>query len=239
MSGSTQDKHIFFPNVDIFELLKDRLVFISNFYDRAVTPFEEQKRLISGNLEPFVDTRNPEECDGPAFEFEWQDADDFEHTLGFLCLNLLNKALENYTRMFLMRENGITKKSELSRYMQNVPKSGGYVMRHLRALENRSHPLFTWMRSPVSKAELEDITETRNVFMHDEQLDERNVRQDPTHFKANAQSSFSDLRWADAYADEEFWNNPQQLVVTRSNLMPAIAKVREFCDFLETCRTVW
>jgi hypothetical protein len=205
----------------------------------VVTPFEEEKRLIDGNLPPFVDTRNPEDCDGPAFEFEWIDANDFEHTVGFLCLGLLNKTLENYVRMFLMREVGITTRSDLSRFMQKVPKGGGYVMRYLRALESMSHPLFAWARSPVSKAELEDITETRNAFMHDEQLDERRVHQDDAHFKANKHSAFSDLRWAGAYGDEEFWDNPQPLVVTRDNLTPAIAKVRAFCEYLETCRTVW
>jgi hypothetical protein len=222
---------------DFYEQLKDRLRYIRQFYEAVVSQFEERKRMINENLEPYIDTRDPEDCDGPAFELEWTEANDYEHTIGFLCLSLLNKAMENYVRMFMMRELNLTTKRELSNCMESVPKGGGYTMRYLRVLENQRHPHFLWNKSPVTRSEVEDITLTRNRFMHDEQLDERCVEQDIKDFKSHSHSAFSDLRWAAVFGDDEFWDNPQPLVVTRHNLLRAIEKVSTFCAFLEGCRT--
>jgi len=72
--------------------------------------------------------------------------------------------------------------------------------------------------------------------MHDEQLDDGFILH--KQFESHRQhSAFSDLRWAELYRDDEFWDNPQKLIVTRENFTAAIGKVTKFCEYIENCRT--
>jgi hypothetical protein len=57
---SPNDKAVFGLQSDFYEHLKSKLEYIERFYDTVVFSFEERKRLIDGNLEPYVDTRNLE-----------------------------------------------------------------------------------------------------------------------------------------------------------------------------------
>lgn len=223
---------------DFSEELKSRFVFIRQYFNAVVSPLEERKRLIEGNHAPYIDNRNPEDYDGPAYELEWAEADEFEKTSGFLCLVLLNKAMENYIRLFLMRELKLRTIGELSKRMKGVPK-GSCVMRFLNVLEAEPSNPFSWDKSPIPRFDIEDITLTRNRFVHDMQLDERSVAQNLHHFNSHPRSAFADMWWVGSYEDEEFQNNPQRLVVTRTNLLPAIDTVGAFCDYVESCRTVW
>src|ERR1017187_2548290 len=107
---------------DFYEVLKDRLEYIERFYDAVASQFEERKRSIEENREPYVDRRNPEDCDEPPFLSEWLEADDHINTIGFLCLSLLNETMENYVRMFVMREFSLRTMKELSESIKPVPK---------------------------------------------------------------------------------------------------------------------
>ena len=40
-------------DMDFYQFLKERLEYVTGFYEAVVTPFEERKRLINGNLEPY------------------------------------------------------------------------------------------------------------------------------------------------------------------------------------------
>jgi len=234
----SSDKPVFGIELDFYEFLKDRLEYIERFFDAVVSPLEERKRSIDEHREPYIDRRHPDDCDEPAFLSEWLDADEYIGTIGFLCLSLLNKTLENYTRMFVMREFSLRTAKELSVAIKSVPKQNdGPTMRYLRWLESENHTLFLWGSSPVNRLELEDITVTRNLFMHDQQLDGRSVWQSSEHFTSNGHSAFSDLRWAGMFGDDEYWSNPQRLVVNRKNFIPALHKVRVFCEYLQRCRT--
>lgn len=238
MTQPNSDKPILGIDSDFYEFLKDRLEYIERFFDAVVSPLEECKRSIDENCEPYVDRRNPDDCDEPAFLSEWLEADEHINTIGFLCLSLLNKTLENYTRMFVMREFSRRTVKELSVAIESVPnQKDGWTMRYLRWLELENHPLFLWDGSPVNKLELEDITVTRNSFMHDQQLDERSVWQSSKHFKSYGHSAFSDMQWAGMFGDDEYWSNPQRLKVDRKNFIPALHRVRVFCEYLEKCRT--
>jgi len=224
---------------EIHVLFEERLRFIERLYDATVAPLEGRKRLIEANEEPYRDTRNPADYDGPAFELEWSEADSFEKTIGFLCLAVLNNSMENFVRLFVAREFRVETKTELSRLLKEmkVPKVG-HILQYLTLLERADHSKFSWGSSPVAREVIEDITFTRNVFIHDPQLGEGNVTQTTQHFKSNPRSAFAHLIWGDIYGDD-FKDLPNDLVVARENLFPAIDTVRRFCAYLESCRTAW
>jgi hypothetical protein len=70
LSWSTQGR-IF---MDLLYFLKQRLQFLQNLYDSTVSVFEEKKQRIEAG-EPYIDSRDPEYADEPAFLAEWQEAD--------------------------------------------------------------------------------------------------------------------------------------------------------------------
>jgi hypothetical protein len=62
--------------MDLLYFLKERLRFIEQLYDGAISPFEKTKRKIEEHEPPYVDNRDPEYVSEPAFLSEWQQADD-------------------------------------------------------------------------------------------------------------------------------------------------------------------
>jgi len=85
MNTSKRIKPVLGLGADFHHQLMERLNYIRRFYDAAASHFEEQKQLIEANLEPYVDTRNPDDWDGPAFELEWIEFDEHLKTLGNPC----------------------------------------------------------------------------------------------------------------------------------------------------------
>ncbi len=231
-----KERPISHPDWDIHGMLGDRITHIRDFFNHAVAPFEERLRLIKAGEPPFVDHRNPEDCDGPPFEIEWVEASENERPIGYLCLILASKALEDYVRMFIMRELQIRYRSELIAVLKNAPKTvKGNFLRYLWFLECH-HPPFSWSSAPTERKTLEDIVLVRNTFMHHDDIDDGRVEQREDDFKRISHSMFSDLRWMELYGDDAFWDRPQPLSVTRKNLLPALASVNSFCDYLEGCR---
>src|SRR5579863_8061892 len=87
--------------MDLHYFLDARLKFIEELYDTAVEPFEEIKRKIEAHEHPYVDTRNPEDYDEPAFILEWQQADDSVMVIGHWCLCMVQATLHAYLKEFI------------------------------------------------------------------------------------------------------------------------------------------
>jgi hypothetical protein len=239
MAGFDYDDCLLGLGSDILALLEERLRFIERLYDVTVAPLRERKRMIEANEEPYRDKRAPEDYDGPAFEFEWTEADSFEKAIGFPCLALLNNTIENFVRLFVARELHVETKTELCRRLREAKVAKvGRILQYLTLLEVGDHPKFRWSSSPVDRKAIEDITFTRNAFMHDPGLAGETVTQTAKHFKLNPRSAFAHLNWADIYG-EEFNDLPNDLVVSRENLLAASGAVLRFCSYLESCRLVW
>ena len=82
--------------MDLLHFLDRRLLFVQRLYDSAVLPFEEKIRKFEAGELPYVDQRNPEYVDEPAFLAEWEDADDSIMMVGHWCLCMVQASLKAY-----------------------------------------------------------------------------------------------------------------------------------------------
>jgi hypothetical protein len=100
--------------VDILSALEKRLSFIRRFYLTAGRPFEAIRRRCNS-----IDS--PTEDDPPDAGFERQDATRGLELIGQLSLTLVAKAIEDYLRLFIVREAGqvpvLEGKSKFERYV--------------------------------------------------------------------------------------------------------------------------
>lgn len=81
--------------------LNERLKFIEQLYESAVAPFEEIKRKIDEGEPPYVDYRDPEYADEPAFLSEWEQANDSIMVIGHWCLCMVQAAFRAYLKEFI------------------------------------------------------------------------------------------------------------------------------------------
>jgi len=84
--------------MDLLYFLKQRLQFIQGLYDSIVSVFEEKKCRIDAGKPPYIDSRDPEYADEPAFLAEWQEADDSLMVIGHWCLCMVQASLQAYLR---------------------------------------------------------------------------------------------------------------------------------------------
>lgn len=210
--------------MDYLALLSAHLDFILKFYDITAGPLEERKRLIEEGKEPFVP--NDESDDYPEYEAEWIEADNILRVLGQASLALLAKALQDYLRAFCNREG------------KKLEGKGDWLQKYAQVLEQL--PEFTWNRSPVSYAQIEQINLTRNDFLHGGMIGNLRPKQDGEHFKKHPVSSFAEPRQVEYWRGSEAENDePWDLCVTRGALLKHVELVRAFCSYVERQRTVF
>ncbi len=149
--------------MDILGMLEDRLGFIGRFYAVAAEPFETAKQKIEAEEEPFVPQYEPGDYDGPAYESEWQEADHSVRVLGQCCLSLVQKALHDYLREFIVREAGV-RRDELGSVLKPY-KGDGWFERYRAFLEERTQ--FNWAACPVARERIEQINLCRNDLTHE------------------------------------------------------------------------
>ncbi|MGA2712033.1 MAG: hypothetical protein ABSG41_02920 [Bryobacteraceae bacterium] len=203
--------------------LNSQLDFIRSFHFTAAPPFETLLRQFT----PRYETADEE----PPDEFEkWQEARKGLEVLGQFGLTLVQKAILDYLRVFVIDMFG----------PDAVPKrKGSAFLTYEKLLLNRT--TFRWEDSPVSRNCIEQINLCRNGFIHDEsEIDSSQPRQSEDHFKKQPASPFVDrldraVRMAFAQANAEEWREtPGLLTVSRFDLFCAIKAARQFCTFVET-----
>lgn len=210
--------------MDYLAILEDHLGFIERFYKGAAEPFETTPQKIEAGEEPFAPRYAPGDHDGPEYLAEWVEADACLSVVGSSTLGLLAKAVHDYLRAFVEREVG--------------PKkiSGSWFDHYCRFLENNT--AFRWENSPVSKGQIEQISLSRNDFIHDPMIDNTWPEQCEQHFKKYPVSAFADkLHLAAMTGERDKPEFPIALKVTRENLTAHIEYVRQFCKFVEAERT--
>jgi len=223
--------------MDILGFLEDHLRFIERFYDKAAEPFETTKRKIHAGEEPFIPQRAPEDYNGPEYEIEWIEADQCLSVLGSCSLALLNKALHDYLRLFIMREAGVAEPEKLSPILKRY-QGENWFEKYCAFLTGNTP--FEWARSPVSHDQIEQINLSRNDFVHDPTMGGTWPRQSERHFQKHPVSAFADeLDLAALVHENGKPELPVALRVTRENLAAHIEYVRQFCTFVEAQRTAW
>ena len=219
--------------MDLLAILSDHLDFILRFYTNAAEPFETLKRKIEAEEEPFVPHHEPGDNDGYEYQDEWNEADAGLRVLGYCSLGLVQKALQDYLRAFIMREAGVTiegLKLTLKQY-----EGQGWFKKYCLFLEAQTP--FKWAASPIGFDRIEQINLCRNDVAHDPNIDSTRPSQSENHFRKYPVSRFSDefqMATEDGMPEVPLW-----LSVTRKRLTEATKDVRDFCAFVEAQRTRW
>lgn len=78
--------------MDLCFFLKERTKFIRQFYNNASLAFDEIKRKIEQEEEPYVQPYS--ENEEPAFLEEWIKAEESLHVLGYSCISMLSASLK-------------------------------------------------------------------------------------------------------------------------------------------------
>ena len=82
--------------MDLTYFLNQRLKLVEYFHASTTASFEEVKSKIEGGEPPYVDTRDPEYADEPAFLEEWERADAAMTITGSACLDLLQSTFHAF-----------------------------------------------------------------------------------------------------------------------------------------------
>lgn len=210
--------------MDLLPALNRQLNFIRSFYLTAASPFEILLRKYTPRYEA-CDDEPPDESG------EWEEARKGLEVLGQFGLTLVQKAILDYLRFFVIDKIGPDD--------VRIQKGSAFLM-YEKLLLNRT--TFRWEDSPVSRNRIEQINLCRNDFIHDSEseIDSSQPRQSADHFQKHPSSPFNDpldrlARMAFAKANAEEWREtPGLLTVSRYELCSAITAARQFCAFVGT-----
>jgi hypothetical protein len=213
--------------MDLLYFLKSRLDFIERLYDGAISQFEETKRKIEAQEPPYLDSRDPECVDEPAFLPEWQDADDSIMTIGYWALCMVQSSLKAYLRECVgplgnVWWNPDQLKAELPN-KKGGSEFGRYRLLFLEDLE------VDWNQGPVKLADLEQLNLTRDDLTHQVDMFNTNVARAAKHASRYPAGMFVDEPWARV--------GVERLKVDKEKLLLAIDLVRRFCGWLDEIRT--
>src|SRR5690242_569649 len=145
--------------MDLIYFLMARLRFIEQLYDSATSPFSKLKQRIEEHESPYIDTRNPEYADEPAFLEEWQQADDSAMVVGHWCLCMVHASLHSYLRECIGPHGGRWWNSERLRSALAQKKAKHNFERYRLLFLDLG---VDWNDGPVSLGELEQLNLTRD-----------------------------------------------------------------------------
>ncbi|SUI59097.1 MULTISPECIES: hypothetical protein [Shewanella] len=156
--------------MDIQYFALSRVEFILGFYEKALFPFVETKRLIDEQKPPY----EPEysESHEPPFLSEWLDADQAVDVLGIQCASLLCSTLklfleESLKNVFRRNAGKITKKIKIeSAYKQEFSK--GWLNGYRELFEKEFN--LDWQTSGVNLTLIEELILIRNRGQHPEHI---------------------------------------------------------------------
>jgi len=212
--------------MDLLYFLKERLRFIEQLYDGAISPFEETKRKIEEHEPPYVGNRDPEYVSEPAFLSEWQQANDSIMVIGHWALCMVQASLKAYLQGCIGPTGSIwwRPKILLSLLAKKQGKSwfGRYRLLFLEDLE------IDWNKGPVPLSNLEQLNLTRDDLIHNVDVLSIAVERNEKHAKLYPVGLFTDDLWAGIGAE--------RLKVDTENLRIAIELVEEFCTWIDGIR---
>lgn len=206
--------------MDLAYFLSERLKFVAYFHSAITAHFQEVKNKIEAGEPPYVDTRNPEYADEPAFLEEWQRADAAMTITGAACLDLLQSTFHEFLDQFMVESGN----GEITPHLNEMGKKswiGNYREFFERYLE------IEWTTSGADLDLLEQAILTRNDFTHNVDLFSFEAFQTPFHSKKYPDSAFADPRWKELFPDRI------RLTVPTETLQRAIESLRTLCEYLD------
>jgi hypothetical protein len=221
--------------MDVGFFLKDRIIFIKQFYEAASPPFTEKKRKIEAEEEPFVP---PYSEDGePPFLNEWIEADESLQVLGYACISMLAASFHLYLK---------TWESELRVPVGNFFKAdfkkgwfNGYKVYFLTRFG------IDFMKAPVELSMLEEIVLARNRIQHSDDLMTPRTSYSPADIKNLPQVFFVNEAESSLLSNveesERSWLFPPYVHITEDKLRSATIEVEKFSIWLdnEIVKTVY
>ena len=229
LGGSCKRVEGFQVNQLVF--LKDKTDFLRAFYQLTTEPFTEIKRKIDVGGEPFVDRRDPEDYDEPAFLDEWLEADEGLKLQQQVCLNLLQRSLREFLDMTV----------EQLPIKPEKPKKGESWFDSYTTLF-REKVGVDWDKSPVPLSRIQELTIARNCIQHGGQKPYGGAGDVlDSHSLLKRQSSDYHERFPDAFFADEFekqiWKSheypqPVTISLTPKKLEVAINDILAFCRYI-------
>jgi hypothetical protein len=156
--------------MDIKYFALNRVEFISKFYEKALFPFVETKRLVEDNKPPYVAVEY--ESDEPPFLSEWIDADQSVDLLGMQCASLLCSTL----KLFLEESLKNVFRRNSHRVTEFIKKENAYKAGFRKGWLNGYRELFetefnlNWKESSVNLILIEELVLLRNRGQHPEYI---------------------------------------------------------------------
>ncbi len=215
--------------MDILYFLRMRLRFLERMYTTCCAPFREIMRKIQDGEEPYVDRRDPEHCDEPAYVQEWMEASEAVEVIGRWCVAMLGSSLFAYLSEWLAQFAEVYQDATLIADFAKAPGKPK-LERYCHFMRDRLH--IDWDRSPVGIDRLEQTILARNDFEHSMGLVTLIVCQDEKHRIKYPRSLF-----CDELSEEGVQSGlPSRLTVDQTRFTTALGDVLLFCRWLEYVR---
>ncbi|MBS0641816.1 MAG: hypothetical protein JSS43_18285 [Proteobacteria bacterium] len=213
--------------MDVLFFLVERTRFIRQFYETATAPFQEIKRKIEAEEEPFVLTAR-REMDEPPYLQEWLEAETGVQVVGRTCISMLSSSLKLYFQTW-EKELGVRwEKGERPRYFKE-----GFVPGYRRIFGELLK--LDWTTCPADLELLEQITLARNAEQHPEHISTIDARHDPktrVRFPMPFFVTESDRAWLASEEPPTDWFWPS-VHVSPEKLLTAVSHVEALGGWLE------
>lgn len=209
--------------MDLLYFLKERLKFIEQLFDGAISPFEETKRKIEEHEPPYVDKRDPEYVSEPAFLTEWQQAEDSIMVIGYWALCMVQASLKAYLQGCVGPTGSIWWRPKILLSLLAKKQGKSWLGRYrLLFLEDLG---IDWSKGPISLSELEQLNLTRDDVIHNVDVLSMNVERTEKHSERYPVGLFTDELWAKV--------GVERVKVDKEKLRVAIELVEKFCTWIE------
>jgi hypothetical protein len=194
--------------IELLDLLTQRLDFAKYFYTTSVQPFNEIKRKIEAGEEPYIDRRDPEWIDEPAFLREFEDADLAAELVGVSAMAFVQSVFHAYLRRIVGELGGQRALDQVS-----TMRMGSQFQNYREFFLQCG---IDWAGSGVDLDFLEQSVMTRNDFAHNVDLLSAYVYPDAKHDKKHPASAFRDPAWG---------SDTPRITVTETTLQATIESV--------------
>jgi len=210
-------------NVRFF--FKRRIGFIRRFYDSAIRTFEETKRLIEEEKEPYIP---PYSEDGePPFLEEWIDADTSVQIVGRTAISMLSESL----KIYFVQWDQLLGASCGSRFKDEFKK--GYWNGYRKCFAE----LFgvDWVQCPADAKIIEQIALARNSSQHAGAISSLSARH-PQDLRKRFPNPIFVPEHEKSLDDDQLDSLSllgSQLVISRDALLESIQQAELLVDWLE------
>ncbi|PTU68634.1 hypothetical protein [Chromobacterium haemolyticum] len=209
--------------MEVLFFLKNRTAFIRNYYETASAPFVEIVRKIEAEEPPYVPDFYEHGDNGPAFELEWNEAQDSLQMLGLSCVSLLSDSLKLYftTWQKLLR---LTPTKEGKKLFES-----GFLVAYRAFFEHRLK--LNWLDGPADLDIIEQVILARNRAAHPEDISSIPATHALKDLKKHPSPFFAYMNEFEKDVEYTYWT--PRLHISKETLFDAIKQVEVLAEWLE------